>query len=312
MQRVDNFFSGGRYPASSIPHQSSSSLSNPHATVSSPTPFPFPPPPPSLSGDQTPSARGSCSYPSFFDSSATILSLEGSAEASAHLFRDRLASIGQARGDLGRSLTPPADQANVIIEIEDETVVHHVHSPQWSINSAKTVVVWCSILPLHSCPLHHFVEFPEDVADIIVEIGDSATPLGTSTAMAQPTKLQRLLGNGSPRSTPGTLSSSSVVQSYVFCFNCFVISCVCGCVACKLFQPPALPSLSHRPVEACEVNPSCPCVQPYPALPMEKVDTSPVAHQPPPNSFSPFPLLRTPPVPWSRVQMSFRHPCPPP
>ncbi|GLJ33720.1 hypothetical protein SUGI_0677840 [Cryptomeria japonica] len=48
--------------------------------------------------------------------------------------------------------------------------------------------------------------------------------------------------------------------------------------------------MSHHPVEACEVNPSRPCVQPYPAFPMEQVDTSPVAHQPPPNSFLTTPL----------------------
>ncbi|XP_059070520.1 receptor-like serine/threonine-protein kinase At1g78530 [Cryptomeria japonica] len=79
-------------------------------------------------------------------------------------------------------------------------VVHHVHYLQSSINSAETVVSHSSILPLHSYPLHHFVEFLEDVVDITVEIGDLATPLGTPTAMAQPAKLQWLLSNGSPRS----------------------------------------------------------------------------------------------------------------
>ncbi|GLJ50652.1 hypothetical protein SUGI_1079200 [Cryptomeria japonica] len=64
---------------------------------------------------------------------------------------------------------------------------------------------------------------------------------------------QRLLSNGSPRSTP----------------------------ACNLFQPRATPPLSHHQAVAREVSISCSCVQPQPALPTEEVDTSFVAYLPP-------------------------------
>ncbi|GLJ28169.1 hypothetical protein SUGI_0553350 [Cryptomeria japonica] len=282
--------SGQCYPASSIPPHSSPSLSNPHASVSPPTPFPFPPPPPSLFVDLAPSSRSSCSDPAW-DSSTSNRSLAESAEAATLHFLNREASMDQARGNLDRSLTPPEDPGHLTLEIAAETVVHHVHSPQASINLAETGVSQSSILPLHSCPLQHFVQFPESVVDITVEIGDAATPLGLSTTIAQPTIHQRLLSNGSPLSTPGTLSSSLVIQSRAFCFNCSAISCFCGCVACRLFQPRATPPLSHHPVEAREVSLSCPCAQPHLALPTEEVDTSSVAHLPPRKPCPTIPLV---------------------
>ncbi|GLJ52306.1 hypothetical protein SUGI_1112580 [Cryptomeria japonica] len=199
--------------------------------------------------------------------------------------------MDQARGNLDRSSTPPEDPGHLTVEIAAETVVHHVHSPQASINLAETGVSQSSILPLHSCPLQHFVKFPENVVDITVEIGDAATPLGSSTTIAQPAIHQWLLSNGSPRSTPGTLSSSPVIQSRAFCFNCSTISYFCGCVACRLFQPRATPPLSHHLVEAREVSLSCPCAQPHPALPTEEVDTSSVAHLPPRKPCSTIPLV---------------------
>ncbi|GLJ06002.1 hypothetical protein SUGI_0030200 [Cryptomeria japonica] len=103
--------------------------------------------------------------------------------------------------------------------------------------------------------------------------------------MAQPAFLQRLPRNGSSRSSHGTLSSTSAVQSHVFFFNCSAISCLCDCIASKLFQPRALPSLSHHLVETCKDNLLCLCVQPYLVLPVEKVDTSPASHQPPRISY---------------------------
>ncbi|GLJ45836.1 hypothetical protein SUGI_0964920 [Cryptomeria japonica] len=281
--------SGQCYPASSIPPHSSPSLSNPLASVSPPTPFPFPPPPPSLSIEPAPSSRSSHLDPAR-DSSTANLSLAESAEAATLLFPHHEASMDQAQGNLDRSLTPPEDPGHLTVEIAAETVVHHVHSPQASINLAETGVSQSSILPLHSCPLQHFVKFPESVVDITVEIGDAATPLGPSITIAQPAIHQRLLSNGSPRSTPGTLSSSSVIQSRPFCFNCSAISCFCGCIACKLFQPRATPSLSHHPAVAREVSLSCSCVQPQPALLTEEVDTSSVAHLPPRKPCPTIPL----------------------
>ncbi|GLJ28399.1 hypothetical protein SUGI_0558890 [Cryptomeria japonica] len=221
--------SGQCYPTSSIPPHSSPSLSNPHASVSPATPFPFPPPPPSLSVDLAPSSRSSCSDPAR-DSSTSNLSLAESAEAATLHFLNREASMDQARGNLDRSLTPPEDPGHLTVEIVAET---------------------------------HFVKFPASIVDITVEIGDAATPLGSSTAIAQPAIRQRLLSNGSPQSTP----------------------------ACKLFQPRATPSLSHHPVEACDVSLSCPCVQPHPALPTEEVDTSSVAHLTPRKPCPTIPLV---------------------
>ncbi|GLJ52764.1 hypothetical protein SUGI_1123710 [Cryptomeria japonica] len=282
--------SGQCFPASSTPHHSSPSLSNPHASVSPPTTFSLPPPPPSLSVDPAPSPRSSCSVPAR-DSSTPNLSLAESAEAATLHFLNRKASIDQARGNLDRSSTPPEDPDHLTVEITAETVVHHVLSPQASINLAETGVSQSSILPIHSCPLQHFIKFHECAVDFTVEIGDAATPLDPSVAIAQPATHQRLLSNGSPRSTPGTLSSSSFIQSRAFCFNCSAISCCCSCVACKLFQPRATPSLSHHPVQAREVSLSSSCVQPHPALPAEEVDTSSVAHLPPRKPCPTIPLF---------------------
>ncbi|GLJ51823.1 hypothetical protein SUGI_1100970 [Cryptomeria japonica] len=244
--------SGHCYPASSIPLQSSPSLSNPHASVFPPTPFPCPPPPPSLSVEPASSSHSSRSDPAR-DSSTANLSLAESAEAASLLFPHHEASMNQAQVNLDRSSTPPEDPGHLTVEIAAETVVHHVLSPQASINMAETDVSQSSILPLHSCPLQHFIKFPESTVDITVEIGDAATPLGPSFAIAQPAIHQRLLSNGSPRSTP----------------------------ACNLFQPRATPPLSHHQAVAREVSISCSCVQPQPALPTEEVDTSLVAYLPP-------------------------------
>ncbi|GLJ17907.1 hypothetical protein SUGI_0313760 [Cryptomeria japonica] len=244
--------SGHCYPASSIPLQSSPSLSNPHASVFPPTPFPCPPPPPSLSVEPASFSHSSRSDPAR-DSPTANLSLAESAEAASLLFPHHETSMNQARVNHDRSSTPPEDPGHLTVEIAAETVVHHVLSPQASIIMAETDVSQSSILPLHSCPLQHFIKFPESTVDITMEIGDAATPLGPSFAIAQPAIHQRLLSNGSPRSTP----------------------------ACNLFQPRATPSLSHHQAVAREVSISCSCVQPQPALPTEEVDTSSVAYLPP-------------------------------
>ncbi|GLJ10115.1 hypothetical protein SUGI_0122410 [Cryptomeria japonica] len=220
------------YAASSIPHHSSPSLSSPPSIVTSPASFPFPLPPPSLSGDQIPFACVSCSSPSDIVFSSMHLLVAESVESAFHLFCGIQASIDSARGDLERSSTHPEDQEN-----KAKTVVHHSQYPQTSINSVIVVVSRSSIRPIHSYPLHHYVKLPKDSANITMEIGDAATPLGTPTAITQPAKIQQLLSNGSSWSPHGTLSSSSIGQSHVFCFNCSAISCSCDCIACKLFQP---------------------------------------------------------------------------
>ncbi|GLJ35454.1 hypothetical protein SUGI_0713020 [Cryptomeria japonica] len=130
--------SGSHHPASSTPHLSMPSLSSTLFSVSPPTPFPFPPPPPPRAGIQTPLARDSSSNPPFFASSATITSPDENAETSAHLSRDAPASIYQACEDLGRSSSPLEDQASICIDIEANTVVHHVHHPRSSINLAES------------------------------------------------------------------------------------------------------------------------------------------------------------------------------